>query len=79
MNITLFTTLGCHLCDEALHMLQAIQATGFEMNIIEVEIAESETLREKYGVRIPVVGVAEDEIGWPFANNELRDFLSSHK
>ena len=79
MNITLFTTLGCHLCDEALHMLQAIQATGFEMNIIEVEIAESETLREKYGVRIPVVGVAEDEIGWPFAKNELRDFLSSHK
>ena len=79
MNITLFTTLGCHLCDEALHMLQAIQATGFEMNIIEVEIAESETLREKYGVRIPVVGVAEDEIGWPFANNALRDFLSSHK
>ena len=60
-------------------MLQAIQATGFEMNIIEVEIAESETLREKYGVRIPVVGVAEDEIGWPFAKNELRDFLSSHK
>ena len=60
-------------------MLQAIQATGFEMNIIEVEIAESETLREKYGVRIPVVGVAEDEIGWPFANNELRAFLSSHK
>ena len=60
-------------------MLQAIQTKGFEMNIIEVEIADSETLREKYGVRIPVVSVAEDEIGWPFANNELRDFLSSHK
>ena len=79
MNITLFTTLECHLCDEALHMLQAIQTKGFEINIIEVEIADSETLREKYGVRIPVVSVAEDEIGWPFANNELRDFLSSHK
>ena len=79
MNITLFTTLGCHLCDEALQMLQAIQATGFETNIIEVEIADSDTLRKKYGIRIPVVRVAEDEIGWPFANNELRDFLSSHK
>ncbi|HAK52534.1 MAG TPA: hypothetical protein DCM54_11625, partial [Gammaproteobacteria bacterium] len=33
MNVTLFTTLGCHLCDEALHMLQELQATGKDMDI----------------------------------------------
>ena len=79
MNVTLFTTLGCHLCDEALHMLRELQASEKNMEIVEVEIADSDTLREKYGIRIPVVGVSEDEIGWPFSIDELKTFLKSHK
>ena len=60
-------------------MLQELQATGKDMDIVEAEIADSDTLREKYGIRIPVVRVSEDEIGWPFSIDELKDFLSSHK
>lgn len=75
MMIKLYTTLGCHLCEQALAQLQALQAAGHSLQITEVEIADSEDLMEKYGIRIPVIAHGTDEIGWPFSKNELSHFL----
>lgn len=77
MNIKLFTTLGCHLCEEALALVQQLQQQGITINVEEVEIADSDELMEIYGIRVPVIA-REDaaEIGWPFTRDELEQFLS---
>ena len=74
MIINLYATLGCHLCEQALAMLQNL---AMDITIVEVEIADDERLLEKYGLTIPVVGVAntEQEIGWPFSAEELQEFI----
>ena len=63
MDIKLYGTAFCHLCDEAKSVLQEI---GIEADIID--IADDDDLLEKYGVRIPVLKRldTEAELGWPF-------------
>ncbi|MDG2072286.1 MAG: glutaredoxin family protein [Pseudomonadales bacterium] len=77
MKVNLFTTLGCHLCDQALALLQSIEASGFTIVINEIEIADDNALLEKYGIRIPVVLIEghDNDLGWPFTETELRNFL----
>lgn len=78
VKITLYTTLGCHLCELALHLLQqAQQAQGLELQIVEVEIADDDELMERYGIRIPVLRVANAELGWPFDDEDLGHFLGN--
>ena len=74
MIITLYTTVGCHLCEQALAMLQNLP---MNITIVEVEIADDERLMEKYGLIIPVVGVenSQQEISWPFSVEELGEFV----
>ena len=70
------TTEGCHLCDEALAMLLAMEA--LEGCWLEaVDIVESDELMERYGERIPVVRVPESgvEIDWPFTQRDVLDWL----
>ena len=77
MNVELYTTLGCHLCDEALAMLKFLQAHEKSLTLAEIEIADSEKLMAEYGIRIPVITAdnSEDDLGWPFTIEELRQFL----
>ena len=81
VKIILYTTLGCHLCEQALHLLQhaqqAQQTQGRDMQIVEVEIAEDDALMERYGIRIPVLRVADAELGWPFNSEGLEQFLNN--
>lgn len=77
-TISLFTTLGCHLCEDALAMLQYYQdqhAISFTIDL--VEIANSEQLIEQYGVRIPVLKHSQTshELSWPFSPEQLALFL----
>ncbi|HQC71240.1 MAG TPA: glutaredoxin family protein [Candidatus Competibacteraceae bacterium] len=62
-ELVLYTTVGCHLCEQALR--RVAEAGGC---CVTVEIADDETLLARYGVRIPVLrrpdcGV---ELDWPF-------------
>ena len=78
MNVTLYTTLGCHLCEEALQLLQQVQQAGTELQVSEVEIADSDELIERYGIRIPVVAdESGGELGWPFDLAGLQTFLEA--
>lgn len=75
MTVTLFTTVGCHLCDLALQQLQTLQ---HQMPIIiqSVEIGDDDRLVAEYGTRIPVVQCANlAELGWPFDLPALLTFL----
>ena len=76
LNIRLYTTLGCHLCEEALRLVHHLQGQGMNIKVKEVEIADSDQLLGCYGIRVPVIAREDDEeIGWPFGLNELQQFL----
>jgi glutaredoxin len=72
MNIKLYGTEFCHLCDEAEAILLG---NGIEADYIE--IAEDDELLEKYGTRIPVLQRLDTgaELGWPFDAAAISGFL----
>ena len=68
----LYMTVGCHLCEEAQHLLIGILGRP----VREVDIADDERLLERYGVRIPVLRRADGtELDWPFGPEEARVLL----
>lgn len=81
MKVNFYTTAGCHLCEEALVLLQSLQeqerVQGRSLQINEVDIADSEALMAAYDVRIPVItsDSSTGDIGWPFSLEELSRFL----
>ena len=79
MILTLYTTLGCHLCEQALELLKESQARGRTLTIHSVEISDSDDLIALYGVRIPVIKThySNTELGWPFDSATLDQFLDA--
>lgn len=74
-QLTLYTTEGCHLCDQALNLLEPWLVKGY--GLAKVDIAEDELLMARYGERIPVIASPNaGEIGWPFTAAELEDWIS---
>lgn len=72
MNTTLnlYSTSGCHLCEEAEALLRPLLA-GQALQLQIVEISDDADLFERYGLRIPVVAGHDSkgewqELGWPF-------------
>ena len=75
MELTLYVTRGCHLCEDA---LAALAEAGFGDIVQAVEIGYDEALAERYGVRIPVLRVPATgrELDWPFT---VADVLAAIK
>jgi len=74
----LFGTAGCHLCEQARALLVEAQVRCGGFAFEEVDISESDVLFARYGVRIPVVLHPDQrELGWPFSETQLQDFLAS--
>ncbi len=73
-KVRLYTTLGCHLCEQAAAMLGQF---GADVEVEAVEISADDDLVSRYGVRIPVIGHAEvgEELGWPFDMQQLAGYL----
>lgn len=63
-RLILYHTTGCHLCDEARQLLAQVPNIILE----EVEIGDDPALRERYGLRIPVLLRPDVEVtlDWPF-------------
>lgn len=77
-RLTLYSTLGCHLCEEALAIVRPL-LQAFDLELLECDIADSEALLAAYGVRIPVVKLegATGDLGWPFTTAELTAYLEN--
>ena len=76
-TLTLYSTDACHLCEQALELLEPWSHMGW--GVREVDIAESDELFQRYGLTIPVLR-SEDtgtELNWPFDNSALSDFLQA--
>lgn len=72
MNLTLYTSPGCHLCEQAEEMLDYL---GLAFNA--VDISRDVDLIRIYGVRIPVLQRSDKaELGWPFDTLDIERFYA---
>lgn len=81
MNVNFYTTVGCHLCEQALQVIAQVQASSHLMlRVTQIDIAADDLLVERYGIRIPVVQVpgSDIDLGWPFDEKALITFLEAH-
>jgi hypothetical protein len=51
---------------------------NYSLRLEEIDIAESDELIERYGVRIPVLKSPQhiDDLGWPFDSVQADNFLA---
>jgi thiol-disulfide isomerase/thioredoxin len=69
-TLTLYTRVGCHLCDEMKQQLERFQEQyGFSLNVVDID-ADS-YLRLRYSERIPVLAAGEREICHYHLNKDL--------
>ncbi len=72
MSLTLYTSPGCHLCEQAEEMLDYL---GLAFNA--VDISREVDLIRIYGVRIPVLQRSDKaELGWPFDTLDIERFYA---
>ena len=77
LSLVLFQTLGCHLCEEALGVINASRSLDGAA-LESIDIADDEALLERYGTRIPVLLRVDSgaELDWPFTSEEVARFLA---
>lgn len=75
MKLTLYSTWGCHLCEQAEQLLlEAGLAGQFQV----VDIIDDEQLLQRFRVHIPVVGSEKEQnqlLYWPFDLAALQQWL----
>jgi glutaredoxin len=60
-TVVLYSRPGCHLCDEARAVIEAVRAEiGFDLE--EIDIESDDTLIRDYGLRIPVVAIDGEDL-----------------
>ncbi len=76
-TIYLYSTAGCHLCELARDIVIPLLDANL-VQLEEIDIANSDELIERYGVRIPVLKSQfhDNELGWPFDTEQAMNFLA---
>ena len=70
MSLTLFSSPGCHLCEQAEDIVDYV-GVPFEV----VDMTSDVELVRLYGVRIPVIKRSDgSELGWPFDALDVERF-----
>lgn len=76
IRLKLYTTLGCHLCEQLEALLATLCAEPYRLE--RVEISDDDALVERYGVRIPVlVDEAGEELDRGMAPERLAAWLAA--
>ena len=74
-HLILYGTLGCHLCEDAERVLQALALTYQTIDIIE-----DNRLLEKFSTSIPVLeGARETYLYWPFSEAQVITWLNEQR
>ncbi len=69
-TLTLYTRSGCHLCEEMMQAVAQLQPHyQFSLNVVDID-ADS-YLQLRYGDRVPVLAVAEQELCHYHFNKEI--------
>ncbi|NVJ49035.1 MAG: glutaredoxin family protein [Gammaproteobacteria bacterium] len=80
-TITLFSTDGCHLCEQAIGMFYyGVQAGCYQspVSLTIVDIISDDELTALYGERIPVFKYQDRELGWPIELAQLADWVNQN-
>nr|WP_324260017.1 glutaredoxin family protein [Cellvibrio fontiphilus] len=74
--IYLYSTPGCHLCELAREIVDPLLG-NYVVTLEEIDIAQSDELIERYGVKIPVLKSPHhlEELCWPFDTHQAAAFL----
>jgi len=72
MSVVLYTTVGCHLCEQARELVSTVAP---DLTLTLVDVAEDDELLARYGERIPVLMKEGRELGWPFSLLDVQQFL----
>lgn len=77
-NFLLMSSVGCHLCDEAVEILVNHMDPACHQ-VEEVDIAFDDELMARYAVLIPVLvdEASGTELRWPFDASDLQGFLQA--
>lgn len=68
----LYSTWGCHLCEQAEALLIA---AGLEFRVID--IIDDEQLLQQFRVHIPVLAAGDKLLYWPFDAASMSSWLNS--
>ncbi|OBP14461.1 hypothetical protein A5320_11845 [Rheinheimera sp. SA_1] len=71
--LVLYSTWGCHLCEEAQSLLTQQQLSFTVLDIVDDPVAFA-----KFRTSIPVLGAGFQYLYWPFDQESLRDFINEH-
>lgn len=78
IRLRLYTTLGCHLCEQLEALLATLMAVDYRLD--RIEISEDDGLIEHYGIRIPVlVDDRGAELERGFAPERLAEWLEARR
>lgn len=69
---TLYSTWGCHLCEQAEQLL--LQA-GLKGQFQVTDIVDDEQAFARYRLTIPVLRLGDNELCWPFDADRLATWL----
>ena len=74
IEFNLYSSDGCHLCEQALEICSAILPKA---SLQVVDIVEDDELVKRYGVHIPVLARIEDnkQLFWPFTSQQVKELI----
>ncbi len=72
----LYSSDGCHLCEQALALCLKVTAAE-SINVIDIVDDESQQLVKLYGVHIPVLERLSDneKLFWPFSAQQIKELV----
>lgn len=71
IQVRIYSRPDCHLCEGVIEMAQRLQAKiPFELDCVNIDYDSA--LVARYGTRIPVVTVNQQELGEPVTERDLR-------
>jgi thiol-disulfide isomerase/thioredoxin len=78
IQLTLYGTEGCHLCDHASELIIRAAQTYSNIAVQYIDIIEDDELMATYGLSIPVLKLSDTiSLCWPFTVEEIKTFIES--
>jgi len=73
MYYKLYSSEGCHLCEQALELCQQAKIAS---QVAIIDIVEDEKLVDLYGISIPVLenSSTTEKLFWPFTLEQIKSF-----
>ncbi|MCJ8314206.1 MAG: glutaredoxin family protein [Saccharospirillaceae bacterium] len=81
-TFNLYSTDGCHLCEQALELIITVNPN---IKVTVLDIMDDPTWLETFQIRIPVLEPTTNkllerqaQLDWPFDKQQLLDFFRQH-